>query len=885
MADDTETKGKYRVKRRRSRRKIKNPRKDGRNVVFVCNEVLKEIWVHIDEENYMGVITFLTKSGKEIRRRLVYTWFAQGIYKVKYKKHENPPPEIYSEIISAENVDPIIMDRLKKLEKDKYFSAFQYIIEGNYPYDQMIDCLLTSAVSREITIRVTYVPPNDGEKGGEIPDKPLSDDYLSLLKNEYLANLYLILLEHFAGISIDEKVAAGGITRKEYQEIIKFKSKDPSLDARTIARILTQATVEYVRARGKEAEDLSYLPLMVEAILYQRKRKNALATSNQLEIAIGLLRLPNGKIVNDLGIKRRGESALLLYDKFGTAIQAFVGYMDTYYRNVDLDKVPMIQIQLGDSAEAQFLRVLEQTFAFPNREIYVFCASMGDYYKFIVEEVARLYNGEIQKRFMEMLPVAIGFFVVHAVVGAMAKRGNPYAIALIVIAKAAGWIMDIDMGITTLSKMAEAGRHFSMMEKIHRRSPHEKGKEKLTKLSLYHLELGTRSLIEAMAELAAMGIFIVGQKLGQKLAGPIAKYVTTVRERAKLEIHIENGKCTKVRSTDGKKIVEIEAHPVESAKGIERITPTGKKLKLVDRAPVEESGPNLGSRERAHRPTPAKQPVKVMEYKGYKNYDSKGRPASSEAVTGMPDEHLRIAMDVASEQNVIALFRTTFKPAARKIGIELIKRGHPPKGKDLIALNTNGKTGKVTARNRKEARIAMEKGYYVLAKDGYAYRNGERLRGPDGQPMRFDMQETLHGVKINRPGQVIDKTSKKAIVGDYDLQDVILPTAQGRNIAAVPEHVTGDVVSPAVRKFMQAFNSKLSKLGDQFSRVIHGADAQFIQRKKFRKEAFKGDAIGVMPDGRVVYFSPKELAAFYRAIGRSRLDLPSKSTRLEPYRK
>ena len=250
-----------------------------------------------------------------------------------------------------------------------------------------------------------------------------------------------------------------------------------------------------------------------------------------------------------------------------------------------------------------------------------------------------------------------------------------------------------------------------------------------------------------------------------------------------------------------------------------------------------------------------------------------------------PDEHLKIAIEVAKDQDVIVLFRTTFKPGARKIGIELIKRGHPPKGKDLIALNTNAKTGKVTARNRAEARIAMEKGHYVLGKDGYAYRNGQKLLGADGQPLRFDMQETLHGVKINRSGQVIDKASRKAIVGDYDLQDVIVPSAQGRNIAAVPEKITGDVVAPAVREFMAAFNSKLSQMGDDFARLVHGADAQFLPRLKFRKEAFKGDVFGVLPDGRVVYFSPKELAEFYKAIGRSRLDLPSKSTKLEPYKK
>ena len=859
---DTETKDRYRVRKRKQKRRIKNPREDGRHIVFVCNEVLKEIWVHIDQQSFNGTITFVTKSGKEIRRRLVYTWFPQGIFKIKYIKNDAPPPEIYSEILSGENVDPVITERLKKLNKDKYFSAFQYVIEGDYPYDQMIDCLVTSVLNKEISIRVTYIIPGDGSRGGKMPEQPLTDDYLLLLKNEFIAKLYLELLEHFAGIVISEKIAAGGITRKEYQQIIRHKSNNSLLEAKTIARVLTQAAMEYVKALKNKVDTLEYLALMVEALLYQRKRKNVLAEVNQLEIAFGLLRLQNGKFVNDLGIKMRGDSPLLLYDKFGCAIQAFIGYMDTYYRNVDLEKVPMIQIKVGDSGEAQFLRVLEQTFAFPQRETYLFFASMANFYKYIVEEVARLYNGEIQKKFVEMLPMAIGFFVVHAVLGAMAKRGNPYAVALIVIAKAVGWIMDVDMGIATLQKLAVAGRHYGMMEKIHRKSPHEKGKEKLTKLSLRHLELGTRSLIDAMAELAAMGLFVVGGKAGEKLGGPVAKYVTKVREKARLEVHIENGKCVKVRAVRGEKIIEIEAHPAEATKGIERTTPTGEKLRLVDSAPIEEAGPNLGKRERTQNPSPAKQVVKVLEYKKYKTYDEAGRPASSEAVTGMPGEHLRIAIDLAKDQNVIVLFRTTFKPGARKIGIELIRRGHPPKEKDLIALNTNAETGKVTARNKAEAKLAMEKGHYVLGKDGYAYRNGAKLTGADGQALHFNMNERLEGIQINRPGQIIEKGSKKAIVGDYDLQDVILPSAQGRNLAAVPEKITGDVVAPSVRRFIDAFNSRLKAMGDQFARLVHGADAQFIQRLKFRKEAFKGDVVGILPDGKWYIFHQKNSRSF-----------------------
>ena len=67
-------------------------------------------------------------------------------------------------------------------------------------------------------------------------------------------------------------------------------------------------------------------------------------------------------------------------------------------------------------------------------------------------------------------------------------------------------------------------------------------------------------------------------------------------------------------------------------------------------------------------------------------------------------------------------------------------------------------------------------------------------------------------------------------------------------------------------------------------RIVHGADAQFMQYKTFRTQAFKGDAIGILPDGRVVYFTNKDLIRFYKDIGRSRLTLPE-GTKLQPYKK
>lgn len=904
----------YNVVRRNRKRRVKKPRKDGRSVVFVCNETLKEVWIHADEVKHTGIITFLTKSGKEIRRTLVYTWFPPGIWKVKYPtKRKTGEVDGYAQVVGSENVDPALENRLRKMTAGQEFYLYRFLIQGNYPFDQMVECLYQSAVGKEINFRVTYtVGGGNGDSDCSIKNVPLSDDYLKALGVEMVARIYMVMLEHFAGINIDARLVIGGINRKEYQQIIKLKSKDPDLTPKAIARITSQSAYEF----GKLGVDIwEYLLMMLEAILYQRKRKNALATRNQLEIGRGLIRNENKKLTEDFGIKRRGESVLLLYDKFGEAIPAYVGYMDTYYRNLDLDKVPMIKVELGESGFASFLRVLEQTFAYPTRETYVFMASISDFYKFIIEEIYRLYGGEIQKKVMDMLPMAIGFFVIHAIIGTMARRGNPYAAALLVIAKAVGWIMNVDMTIATVGKMATAGRHYAMMEMIHRRQPQEKGKEKLTQLSLYHLEVGTRYLIDAMSDLLAQGVFIIGGKLGQKVAGKAAGKIKQVKDRkkAKLELTIQDGKIVKIRAIKGKNIIEIQTQkpipveaPVKAAAGgsgkggggkaakgtgkgtgagkkgggAERTTSTGKKLKAVDSPPLEESGLNMGRRQQTKTPGKVKT-VTIAEYK-FKMVDPKSRPASSEAVSGLPEAHMKIALELAAQQKVMVIFRTT-----NPRGVQHILTGHPPKGKDLIALNTDKITGKVTAKTSKQWRIAMraKKKYHILQKDGYAYnRHGQRLTGPDGRPLQFDMQaKGKFGELTNRPGQVIDPATRKAVVGDYDLQDVIQPHSPGRNLAAVPEAVGDNVSNPIIDRFAKAFNSQLQARGDT-SRIVHGADAQFMQYRHFRKNAFKGDAIGILPDGRVVHLSEAGLGNFYKSIGRSRLDI-GRRARLKPYKK
>jgi hypothetical protein len=805
--------------------------KPSRNVVFVCNEVLKEVNFGINEQKLAGVATFVTESGKEIRRNLIYTWLPQGIWNIKFEKDPNTSG-ILARPMTAQNVDQVLVDRVNQLYAGKKITLYEVAMAGKGPDDPMLECLHRSAIGKTIPFYVTYYVSAGGKKGQGIPNTPLTDDYLVNLQNERVAKLFIVMLEHFAGINVDERIALGGISRQEYQAIVKIGSKDSDLTAQTIARVITQAAGEFAGYK----QDFSWqgLTLMSETILYQRKRKNPLAVNNQLEIARGIIRAPGGALAEDIGIKKRGDSSVLLYDKFGNAIPAYIGYMDLNYRIVDLTSVSKIAIIDGQSPEGQMIQMLNQVFNFPAIETAQLVAAMISFYKFISEEVCRLYGGEIQKKVMAMLPMAIGFFIAHAVLGVFARRGNVVAAALLAGFKAMGWILGIDMGIVTIKNMMIAGQHYAKMEMIHRRSPKEKGKDKLSQLSLYHLEVGTHYLIQAISELAAMGIFIAGGVVGSKLAG---KFMLKPRGEAKLEFKVQADKITEVRAIKETTKIEIETQTVKVEPPAAAAAGKGGKLKLVkevDAAPLEEAGQNLGRREKAQIPTQKVTAIRDLNVKSWKE-------VTNAETYGMPKEHLEKALAAANETGTIGVMR-----GSKSVCAELIKKGHPPKPKELIELNTD-QTGQVRANTPVKVEIARKAGYEV--ENGY----------------------------------VIDPKTKKTLTSDYDLQDVIIPTAPGRNMAAVPlgeggkVNIKANVTNPTVSKFTNALNKLLD-----MPRIVHGADAQFMQYKYFRSEAFKGEPFlvifpeGVLPAGspRVFILTQAELRAFYTTIGRSRLEIP-----------
>lgn len=869
------------VHRREAKRAPASAAGAARIVIPVCQDRLKEIRIWYSAKTGWGSVLFKTESGKEIWRTLTKTCLSPGTWQLTVGQ-KNPQK---SSVASPVNVD---QDLLKAtLEKAKRgTSILETSGPSKEPYDQVLHCLFMSSRGLTVPILVGWSAEDAGGKAGEkIPTTMLTDDYLHELGRQDLAVMFLALLEHFAGIAIDDGVAVGGISRDEYKEIIAKPSKDPSLSAKDIARILTRAFHE-IQAIKKPADE--HLVMMVSTILRQRKLKNPLAVANQLEIGNGMLRLPGGKYEKDYGLRERARERFLLYDKWGEAVPEYIGVADRFYRTIDLSKIAVVKV----SDESGMIRVLQQVFVYDNVLAIETIVALIKFSDYIAQEVYKQFRlAKVEEYVLQMLPMTIAFFVVHAIGGFLAKRGHPAGFAILAAAKAAGWVMKIDYYLMWHKVMIEAGGHFSRMEKIHRTIAGEKSKEQLTKLSRYHLVLGSTALLQGIYSAVAMKVFFVGGKLGGAAGKSIAKFVAKMRKQAAYELVIDpNGNITEIRAIRGSEALEIPVDPVGRKVGevskspsTEITTKKGKKIRVKDRDPLDaESGRTGGVKESTSIPK-GRQVVSVLQYNYKPMAERPGTPAM-EARTGIPNEVLEIAIKTAQAEGNVVLLRVG---KAASVG-PAKTGGYTYKGKDLIFVNSDPATGFVTVKSTATGRMAMEKGYYILGTDGRCYKSEADWGKPEqalkinGQTVEFPLQ--MEGKKFvgqNRPGQVIDPRTGKQILPDLDIQDVIRPNAQSANAASIPLYRGEDVVSAPVRSFMSRFNSA-AKQADvsagraPVDRIVHGGDAQFWQRNYFRNQVFKGDAVVILPDGRVAYLTEGELPGFYKSIGREVLSINSR---------
>ncbi len=517
MAD--EPKNKKRVTKRKGAKRKPAPKNRNIAKIPVCGEVLKEVWIHISKEKLTGYITFLTKSDKQIIRILRYSCLPEGIWTIKtdIKNYYTGQP------VAVKNVGDDTFKRVKSLWAAGT-TLFDWRIEtkDKFPFDEMVDCLLASVKGKEFHVLVTNVVYTPGSKS-DFPQalaKPLSDDFLDSLTIPVIALIFIQMFEHFGNVYFENWVWAAvsnGLDKKEQEKIFAIQPKNKEFPPKLIARIVTQGYAEY-KAIGKGSKewqvDADFLHAMVETILNQRKKKNSHALNNQLEIGMGYLLLTNNQVIEDLGIKLRGNGDMLLYDKLGYPVKAQIGYMDPFYRVLDLEL-----IKVRDSAELRFMQVLAHEFSFPVFEIYQMAEAMCIFIKYISQEVyvqRQLLGEETWKKIKAMAPFVVLFFLIHSIGGFLIKRGNPIGFAIIAVAKAAGWIMGLDFTIAALKNMEWAGFHYSRMQEIHSKTPGETPKKKLSTVSEYHLKMGTYFLVLAISDVLALGVYIIGGKLVRK---------------------------------------------------------------------------------------------------------------------------------------------------------------------------------------------------------------------------------------------------------------------------------------------------------------------------------------------------------------------------------
>jgi hypothetical protein len=587
--------------------------------VYLAPDPLRSIYVYVDatqeeakqasENAQSGTVTFVTQGGRKLGAQLIRTWFPAGTWHGTLDATGN-----LSDVRCKfpADIDSKVVETLRERGTRENLIAWAQTADVL----AQIDKLQKGSRGQTIRIVVAY----SKAQGGDVKSLPEKLDLTAgdntVLKDPRLAEMYLQFVEHFGKVRVDHALAVDGLTE---QEIAQVESDRPNIIA--ITNLFVQGVAEFNGAKGQASPspDLDNLRAMLEVIFYQKQAKNDLARRNMLAIGIAELRVHEGNgqssTKQDIGVHRRvftGRPSVLLYDRFGSYVASAGRPLDTEYRSIDLEKInrdsaiPHFSIEVSDKGLYLFLRSLEQQLGEPLREVEALAASLYKHTIYISHEIDRRYNGQIGARIIEMAPVVIAFFVVHAIASRLLATGHPAAFAFMALVKGAGLVFGIDFALINMSRLAQAGAHFHRMEELHR----EVGeKAALTKLSEQHLYLGAMALIDAMADFIATGVLIAGS-LGVTKGRALVEGLKKSRE-ARVELTVENGRATKITSTRGETRIEaaVPKKPTQ-AKGLQTNERKPPDESSAEPHAVEEPGPSAAEGRHARQPEIVKHVVK-----------------------------------------------------------------------------------------------------------------------------------------------------------------------------------------------------------------------------------------------------------------------------------
>lgn len=664
--------------------------------VGVAADAVKSIYVYLNEsettanddfdDKQGGTVSFVGSVRPHPVAVLTRVWFPAGVWHVTLDA-QGAVADLKCEV--PKDIDQELIDALKEHSKR------EQLIQWAQKKDVLdrIDRMLAAARGKTFRVTVSYTKDPKGNSKSLPQTLPLTRGDNSLLANPEVARMYLLFVEHFGRVPVDLGIALDGLTETEVATI--EGGKQEIID---ITNLFIQILTEFNAAKDVAPPppvDLENFRGMAETIFEQKAAKNDLARRNQLSVAIGKLQRVNEafkiELVDDIGVRRLSANGdpRLLYDRNGMAVRSFNGPLDVEFREIDLAKIqrqtgiPFLSLEIEDKGLYLFLRNLEQTFGDPLREVEALAVSLYKHTVFITNEMSSRYKGVIAKRIIEFAPAVIGFFVVHAVASKLIARGHPAAAAFLALCQAAGLIFGIDLVLVNLDRMAEAGSHFHKMEELDRDSGD--GKVVLSQLSQEHLRLGSAALLDAIADIIAIGVFAVGAftiRVGPAMVKGLANSAS-----ARVRLFIEKNIAVRIETVKGETKIKLPpAKPLELGPG------TAPAPKPADLRGIQ-------TKERAAQPEPAAEEHTIEQdghqaNKGRKRGDLKDEAKKQE----VRDKIVRPrALDMTADQ-------LEADPAAQKelfdACVEAVARQNAVVTEILAKLNiTNAKGGSQIKRD------------------------------------------------------------------------------------------------------------------------------------------------------------------------------------------
>lgn len=349
---------------------------------------------------------------------------------------------------------------------------------------------------------------DESKKASQEPATPLRQDW-SVLTDAKLAKQYLELLKHFTNAKFtpqDTTAAADGLTETE---ILSITGQDSYLQLLT--GLYTQNYKEFQTAKGSSVEDFFKLE---EVIFEQFTRGNPTAVQNNLQVGYSSALPAESKI---LGIVGRG-SGWLLYDSNGIPLPGFggVGMRDKGYIGARQPTTGVINLaDIEDEALRNFLNSLRQTFTDPMRMTQEAAEVYFNNVEMVNRKVRDGLAKEVWNKFEDMLPFFVGFLAGELLANFLMRVPNPYVagagLALKVLLKAAGYVMQLELAESALARVNEVAWHLSRVE--------VKDGKISDELSAQHLEKAAKPLRDLVADIALMAATVGFIRLLRGLKG------------------------------------------------------------------------------------------------------------------------------------------------------------------------------------------------------------------------------------------------------------------------------------------------------------------------------------------------------------------------------